>query len=148
MDFITLKKCSDISGIGHSSVRFYRDRYESYFTSQGVGRHRMYSTSTPELLLLIVKLYKEGLKYPQIIEELDKVYGMPLTTDNIERSNANAVQQDIVNDIKTTFIEEIQRLEVKVDELINSSNTHDELLMTNIRLLMARNTKRWWRFWS
>jgi len=108
----------------------------------------MYSTSTPELLLLIVKLYKEGLKYPQIIEELDKVYGMPLTTDTIERSNANAVQQDIVNDIKTTFIEEIQRLEVKVDELINSSNTHDELLMTNIRLLMARNTKRKWWQWS
>jgi len=107
----TLKQCAKLAELGESTARFYRDRYEQYFSvASGEGRSRKYSQETINLLQFISKCYNDKMDHSQIIEALDNLCGVPISTQIAENSNTNAIQQeDLVKSIKLIFIDELNK---------------------------------------
>lgn len=146
MDY-TLKKIAELAQINVSSARYYRDLYESYFTTTGEGRNRRYSESNIALLKSISKMYSEGMLAAQIVETLDSSYGIPVTRDLPVVQENTATQQDILNEVRNIFKEEIKTLEDKVDALAQGSQERDARLMETMRAISEKNQKKGWRFW-
>jgi len=153
---LTLKQASDLAHMNISTCRFYKDKYIQYFTTSGEGKKTKFEeNSTVEILLLIGKSYAEGLDQDQITEILDNRYGVNIVADIVPVENNNkidATQHDVITAIKEAFHEEVKALEDKIDLLAvearerdTQSQSRDELIMTNIRLLQEKR-RPWWRF--
>lgn len=148
MKYLSWREVYEKANVNQSTSSFQREKFLKFYRYSGSGRHRKYEEGSVDILLLTSTMYAKGNAFEEIVEALEGKYGVQITNDIETQHHSTTTQQNIINDIKATFIEEIQRLEKKVDELINQSSDRDELLMKNIRLLTEKSTQRWWRFWN
>lgn len=145
---ITLKRIAEITSINISSIRYYKDLYFKYLTTSGEGRTMKYEEkSSVAIFTLVAESYKKRMVYEQIVELIEGAYGIP-TVGNLEVKDNNTaiVQQDVITAIKEAFREEVKALEDKIDLLAvearerdTQSQSRDELIMTNIRLIREQN---------
>jgi len=108
--------------VSESLTRFYRDKYEPYFSvSSGEGRHRKYSQQTIELIQFISKCYTDKMDHSQIVDALDSLYGVPVdntVTDLMENNKTKVVQQeDLVHSIRHVLLEELTKQKLIILQL-------------------------------
>lgn len=137
--------------VNPSTSAWQRDRFLSYFTYTGEGRHRKYGEDSIELLRTISTLYAEGKTYEDILDVLENRFGVQVDTTPVVQETP---QIDVVEVIRGVMREElerrddaIERLESKVDELINGSKERDLILTETLREIQKKNEKKGWRFW-
>ena len=150
---ITLKQVGEITGINISTIRYYKNSFKQYFTTSGEGKSTKYEEkSTVDIMNLISNGYKRGYDKEQILELLDSKYGINVVTDLVTQEEDNSTiiaPQDLIKlfqDEMEKHNNAITELTNKVDALAQGSQSRDELLMENIRLLQAKKRK-WWQ-WS
>ena len=110
--YLTLKQCSELTDINISTCRYYKDVYLQYFRTQGEGKTTKFEkSSTVEILNVIKASYVRKLDHDQIVELLDKMYGVNVTTDIVTQepdNNTIATQQeDLVQSIRHVLLEEL-----------------------------------------
>lgn len=146
---LTFKQIAEKAGVNPSTAAFQRDKFLSYFSYTGEGRRRKYGEDSIELLRTISTLYAEGKTYEDILDVLENRFGVQVTDVAVQEPKI-----DVVETIRGVMREElsrrdnaIERLEEKVDELINGSKERDLILMETLREIQKKNEKKGWRFW-
>ena len=150
---LTFKQVAEKAGVNQSTAAFQRDKFLQFFTFTGEGRHRKYAEESVEILSLISKMYAESKTYEDILETLEKRFGVQVTDIAVVAENTTT-QLDIIEGIRDMLKDELSqrddaigRLENKVDELSQGSQERDRLLIENIRLLQE-NKKKWWHIFK
>ena len=166
----TLKTCAKLAGVSESLTRFYRDKYEPYFSvSSGDGRNRRYSQQTVELIQFISRCYNDKMDNSQIIDALDSLYGVPIentTTEIIENSKTKTMQQEDLAHSLHLIYEELQRrgsviLELqeelegirrtlaeqdkRAEDRARDSENRDEEIIHMMRATQQQRNKPWWK---
>lgn len=119
---LTLKQCAEkAGGMPASTAAYYRDMHMSFFTIEGEGRSRTYDDRTPDLLVEVGKLYKEGLSRQQVDEALGKRHPPVVTADLVTL---------------TVFREELKKRDVIILEL------QEELASVKLTLLRVEDSFR------
>jgi len=112
--YLTLKQCSELTDINISTCRYYKDVYLQYFRTQGEGKTTKFEkSSTVEILNVIKASYVRKLDHDQIVELLDKMYGINVTTDIVTQEPDNSTeatqQEDLAHTIRHVLLEEITK---------------------------------------
>ena len=120
--YLTLKQCSELTDINISTCRYYKDVYLQYFRTQGEGKTTKFEkSSTVEILNVIKASYVKKLDHDQIVELLDKMYGVNITTDIVTQepdNNTEATQQeDLMHSLRVMFQQELSRRDELILEL-------------------------------
>jgi len=120
--YLTLKQCSELTDINISTCRYYKDTYLQYFRTQGEGKTTKFEkSSTVEILNVIKASYVKKLDHDQIVEVLDKRYGVNITTDIVTQepdNNTEATQQeDLVHSLRVMLQQELSRRDELILEL-------------------------------
>jgi len=169
---LTFKQVCDTAKINESTGRFYKNKFEEFFASAGVGRHKKYDDRATELLLLIAKLYGEGNDYEQVRMSLEEEMGVPTTNVVKQQSSSSyeVVQQDIENSFRRVLREEMEkrdavifelqdeleqvkeallRMEQKGEELAKTAIDRDREVMEAIRAVQTatqqQSSRPWWK---
>jgi hypothetical protein len=138
--FYTWKDIVKKSGlkIPMSTSNNYRDEYLQYFEYEQTGRHPKYSERSVDVLIDIVKLIKQRKSQEEIKEVLESKYGAVaelIVQDQHSCDTSITNQQaEFMEAMRNIFKEEMQRLEGKLDDVLNDNKSHDEKLTKLIRL--------------
>jgi DNA-binding transcriptional MerR regulator len=143
---LTWKEIFSQAKVNPSTASWQRDRFIDFFPCAGEGRHRRYGKESVEVLALISSMYSASKTYEEVRERLESIYGVPTNiVVHEEQQLTSTTQQDILNEVRNIFQEEIKTLEDKVDALSQGSQDRDKLLMENIRLLQEKKKRSWWK---
>jgi hypothetical protein len=128
---LTFKQVCDNGKINESTGRFYKGKFEEFFSSDGVGRHKKYDDRATELLILIAKLYSEGNDYEQVRMSLEGEMGVTVTSIVTQQSSSSSevVQQDIENCMRRVFREEMEKRDAVIFELQEELESVKETLL-------------------
>lgn len=128
---LTFKQVCETAKINESTGRFYKGKFEEFFSSDGVGRHKKYDDRATELLILIAKLYGQGNDYEQVRIFLEGKIGVTVTDIVKQQSSSSSevVQQDIENSMRRVFREEMEKRDAVIFELQEELESVKETLL-------------------
>jgi len=147
-------------GLPPSTVRYYRDQFADYITTD---KHKRLDPESVEVVQIVADLYKKGNKRNDIERHLGDMYGHPVpaiinyeqqqqqatTQQQAQERLAKALEtlsdqkqrQDILEqrqeDYKRDTQEQINKMEKRLIELESMLNQKNH----------RRNKKPWWKIW-
>jgi len=163
--YLTLKQCSELTDINISTCRYYKDTYLPYFNTQGEGKTTKFEKdSTIEILNIIKASYAKKMDHDQIIDILEKRYGVvvDLVTQGPGNNTETTQQEDLVQSLKVIILDlqeelaDIKQTLLKQDERNEDGDRRaeardNEVLqkLNDIKMIQQqRNKKPWWRFFD
>lgn len=90
---LTIAEIAKQLDIPESTVRFYRDRFESFVPSVGEGRKKRYLPEAAEVLRFIAESFKRNETATEIEEALSRVFPRTVSFHEETAVTAAAVQQ-------------------------------------------------------
>jgi len=150
---LTLKQIADQLKIPVSTVRYWRDEFETHIPYSGEGRSRRYPLQTVEMFREIHELTNKKHTFAQIHDYLAIEYGILVeqqqtTTDEQQQLKGaflevfNSYKQEVLQEL-SGYRQEIASLRLVVEDKLDE---RDRKLMELIRE-MQHNRLPWWKRW-
>ena len=156
--YVTLTQCAKLAGLKIGRARFYKDNFFQYFITDGEGKSTTFEQdSSVKLLKFIRAEYDKKMSKEQIVVLLDNSYGVVVTDLVVKDSNSNnntatAQHEDLVQSIRTIFVEElnerdcvIAELKQRLERMESNAESRDNEIMERLRKL---SEKKKWKFWK
>lgn len=159
----TFKQAAELAGLHENTARNYRDRFPEFFSWTGEGRRRRYDEGTVPILKFIGEKVAENLTQEQIQTELEREYGVFISTispeNNIaaqEENNYPTTPTQFHEIVRMAVAKELQSRDAQIAELRtelqesrkaieNLIAERDSYIVAQIREIMNEKKQPWWK---
>jgi len=165
MQLLTIADIAKQANVSQSTARFYRDKYNEYFSYVGEGRARRYLVESIEAMEIIIDGYKQKQPSPMIENRLQERFGIleQKTTNSKQQTTAitntanmaeleQAMRRTISSAVASSIQAEIQPLKYhmqmlneKLDKQNEALNNHYNLVDERLRALREVRRESWWQ---
>jgi len=140
VEVFKIKEVSEKINAGESTVRFWRDRYETFIPTIGKGRKRRYTAEGVEVLRLIAELSKEGLSKTEINDILSGDGNIVADPEPIEVKDMPLIDEDKITSLIKESIDE--NIHPVINNLLNRITNLEALLEKNINIVAMQQKQQ------